>query len=491
MIADPLLPDDASGTRAASGRPTDPTGAVAPDVQWSPSALLALPEERVAANDTSDWPTGRPAQVGPMTVVVHASDVAVRDRFVALFAAFPPADPAVADRPVAGGWRGPPGLVVDIRIRTFDWSPSESSTTHRMHELWLGPDLRTRSTDLRRLEDRVLRNLNLWVLEAEPELVHLHAGALARDGAVVLLVGPSGAGKSTLTTALVSAGWTYLSDEMIGVGIDDGGLISYPRPLTLKPGSWATFARLPSVPEPGSTSSSIDRVHIAPGELAIDGPIASRWPTPTLVLLVGHDTDLGPDALVSVHPVGVAATVEALVAESLDLERAGREGVAALVALATGSRRAALRAGPDLEAAVDAIAALVAAPPATDAPPATADIGAPQVADSVHYLPPGTGGTLLDPAALDGASTLGPSRDVHTWTVSDGGLLYDAGRGLLVRVDERAAALWTLLGDGSTPHALAAEMAAAGVADATDLEDTLIAFARSLAAQGLLQSALA
>lgn len=40
-----------------------------------------------------------------------------------------------------------------------------------------------------------------------------HAGALARDGAVVLLQGDSGAGKTTLTQGLIARGWLPLSDD--------------------------------------------------------------------------------------------------------------------------------------------------------------------------------------------------------------------------------------------------------------------------------------
>ena len=40
-----------------------------------------------------------------------------------------------------------------------------------------------------------------------------HAGALARDGAVVLLQGDSGAGKTTITQGLIARGWLPLSDD--------------------------------------------------------------------------------------------------------------------------------------------------------------------------------------------------------------------------------------------------------------------------------------
>jgi len=70
--------------------------------------------------------------------------------------------------------------------------------------------------------------------------VALHAGALFRNGTVILLPGASGAGKSTLTAWLaVQEGTTCLTDELVLVS--DGGkellLTPFTRPLCLKPGS--------------------------------------------------------------------------------------------------------------------------------------------------------------------------------------------------------------------------------------------------------------
>lgn len=70
--------------------------------------------------------------------------------------------------------------------------------------------------------------------------VALHAGALVRNGRVMLLPGASGAGKSTLTAWLAAKeGITCLTDELVFV--TDGGndllLTPFTRPLCLKPGS--------------------------------------------------------------------------------------------------------------------------------------------------------------------------------------------------------------------------------------------------------------
>ncbi|MBM9537998.1 hypothetical protein [Desulfobulbus alkaliphilus] len=70
--------------------------------------------------------------------------------------------------------------------------------------------------------------------------VALHAGALVRDGRVMLLPGASGAGKSTLTSWMaVQEDITCLTDELVLVTEDGQDLLltPFPRPLCLKPGS--------------------------------------------------------------------------------------------------------------------------------------------------------------------------------------------------------------------------------------------------------------
>jgi len=65
-----------------------------------------------------------------------------------------------------------------------------------------------------------------------------HAAALALQERGVLLLGRSGTGKSTLAAALISAGFHYLSDEVIAwPAADDGPVSGFCRSITLKRGS--------------------------------------------------------------------------------------------------------------------------------------------------------------------------------------------------------------------------------------------------------------
>lgn len=58
----------------------------------------------------------------------------------------------------------------------------------------------------------------------------LHAGCVAREGRGLLLAGTSGAGKSTLTAALVRDGWDFLTDDMVFLTPEAGGISAWGLP---------------------------------------------------------------------------------------------------------------------------------------------------------------------------------------------------------------------------------------------------------------------
>lgn len=76
--------------------------------------------------------------------------------------------------------------------------------------------------------------LNWCVSLHTNEYLKLHAAAIARDGAAVIMPGVPGAGKSTLCAALGLRGWRILSDEhaMIPPGSTD--VVPLCRPVSLK-----------------------------------------------------------------------------------------------------------------------------------------------------------------------------------------------------------------------------------------------------------------
>jgi hypothetical protein len=69
----------------------------------------------------------------------------------------------------------------------------------------------------------------------------LHAGAVDLGGTAVVLPAPMGSGKTTLVTGLLDRGCGYLSDEAVAIS-SDHVVESYPKPLSIEPGSWQVLA---------------------------------------------------------------------------------------------------------------------------------------------------------------------------------------------------------------------------------------------------------
>ena len=82
---------------------------------------------------------------------------------------------------------------------------------------------------------------------AEQDHVLLHASAAALGNKIVIISGPQNAGKSTLVAGLVREGWLYVTDETVALRPNDLGITSYPKALSLDPGSWEVLADLEPV----------------------------------------------------------------------------------------------------------------------------------------------------------------------------------------------------------------------------------------------------
>ncbi len=149
----------------------------------------------------------------------------------------------------------------------------------------------------------------------------LHAGAAQSPaGATVLLPGSEDSGKSTLTAALVTAGWHYLGDEVIGVRPGTATTVAYPKRLTLSAASRSAL-----------------------GLAVSDDPtIAVEAVRPDAVRVFG---DAGPiDAVVFAayrpgEPAGIERLdarrgLDALLANTLNLGALGRRGLQTLCDLA-------------------------------------------------------------------------------------------------------------------------------------------------------------
>ncbi len=178
--------------------------------------------------------------------------------------------------------------------------------------------------------------------------LRFHAGAVERDGEVVVVAGRSGQGKSTLTAALVQAGWRYLTDELVVVDPDSLQVTPYLRPLDLDAASLAALGIaepdistglrkdkvVPSRLGATSTGGRIAAVVVLTDHAPEGDPVAESLPAPeavmAMVTLTFASTFADPDALVDLaHLCSTARTVRLHRAPLDDLVRAVDELVAA------------------------------------------------------------------------------------------------------------------------------------------------------------------
>lgn len=93
--------------------------------------------------------------------------------------------------------------------------------------------------------------LILWCLYAaygeDDFIASLHAAAVGRPDGMVLLPAASGAGKSTLAAYLVSQGWAYGGDDVVGLGRGAGAsdvvVLPFPTAISVKEGSLGLLER--------------------------------------------------------------------------------------------------------------------------------------------------------------------------------------------------------------------------------------------------------
>ena len=125
---------------------------------------------------------------------------------------------------------------------------------------------------------RVISEINAVAVAGRPDHLVFHAGAVARNGRAVVLPGSSNRGKSTLTTALVGAGYDYLTDE--AAAVDTAGVVHpFAKAIALDPGSFALFPELTPEPENAVEKVMASREwHVDPsrvGAVAAASPVAA------------------------------------------------------------------------------------------------------------------------------------------------------------------------------------------------------------------------
>jgi hypothetical protein len=141
--------------------------------------------------------------------------------------------------------------------------------------------------------DQLAHYAHLVLINAAASLVTdalvLHAGAVTKYGAAVVLLGHSGRGKTTLTIELVRRGFGFLSDDFAVIG-SDGLVRPFPRRVNLTDNSLGLLGlTLPAgtlrLPGPGGqTKSMVDIGDLFPGSLSGPTPLGGfvfLGPAPT------------------------------------------------------------------------------------------------------------------------------------------------------------------------------------------------------------------
>jgi hypothetical protein len=196
--------------------------------------------------------------------------------------------------------------------------------------------------------DILLWHVNQEAVRSAGNHVVLHAAAAGRAGRAVVLPGPMEVGKTTLVAGLARAGLAYLTDEAVALGLADGAVEPFPKPLGLHAPSLALFPELArTVGRTLSVATGCAR-HVPPewlGARAATGPMR-------VALVVfpryvpGAPTEMGP-----LHP---ATALVMLCQSAFNLGRTGRAGFFRLAGLARAVPAFSLTSG-DLGGAVAAV----------------------------------------------------------------------------------------------------------------------------------------
>jgi hypothetical protein len=173
----------------------------------------------------------------------------------------------------------------------------------------------------------------LWAIHdmaprRDEEHVLLHAGAVAREGQVLLLPARMESGKSSLVLALLEHGFSYLSDEVGALDPASARAYPFPKRITLDQEALRFF---PGLEDRLSDRSGLSR--LLPQRFARPEDVGAKVGQPGAVRwLVFPSDDWGGPARLS--PFGRAEAVEAMAANCFNLYRHQDRGVLLLARIA-------------------------------------------------------------------------------------------------------------------------------------------------------------
>lgn len=177
------------------------------------------------------------------------------------------------------------------------------------------------------LDDELTVGLEL----RRPDLLFVHAAAIAREGRVALLVAESGGGKSTTTWAAMHHGFALLSDELAPVDPQSLLVHPYPRAICLKSSPPDRYDLPEGTPQAGGTRFIATRLL----------PRAPALPLAVIAFLAFSPQDPRP----SLREISAAESAARLYANCLNALAHGGEGLDAVLSVSPRVRSFVLRSG--------------------------------------------------------------------------------------------------------------------------------------------------
>jgi hypothetical protein len=188
-------------------------------------------------------------------------------------------------------------------------------------------------------------DLHSFVPKITRDYVLLHAAAAARDGRVVLLPAQREAGKSTTVSALLMAGFSYLSDELGAIDPITAQAFPFEKRITLDQASLAFFPGLEErLQDRSGLSSMLSDRYVRPEDLgaAVGGAGPVAW-----IVFIGADRG-GPPRL---EKMSAASAVADLARNAFNLHVYGGDGALLLSKLARSADVYVLEGGSPHERA--------------------------------------------------------------------------------------------------------------------------------------------
>ncbi len=221
----------------------------------------------------------------------------------------------------------------------------------RPYELFLDGWSINRAMSPGTLVDWIVSDITQEAIDSATGYAIVHASAAVFDGRTIVLPAPPEHGKTTTVAALVRADWDFLTDEAALIGLDDGLVHPFARPLMISPSSMAALPGLrddlPAAYEPFRHFEH----HVAPIDLRPDC-LAAPAPLGFLVF-----PSYGEGRATELTPLGRGEALVAVLDSCFNLPLLRGDGIRALSEVVRIARCFRLSIGA-IEPAVELLEAL-------------------------------------------------------------------------------------------------------------------------------------